>query len=76
MFWEKPNATDLCKNQKTSKYFHQNEWAKKEGKFPFKVKINPASNDEYCIQGGPGGQYRLVDVNLFMEGSGKMLRIR
>lgn len=42
----------------SSNYFGQSG----EGKlFPVAV----ASDDEYCVVGGPGGKYRLRDVDLF-----------
>ena len=68
----------FAKIKKSSKYFHQNAFAKNEpgswGGFPFKVFIDPRCGD-YCVQGGPGGQYRLTDVNIFIVESGRELRI-
>lgn len=64
-----------AKIKRSSKYFSQNESAKQNGYgFPFKVAIIPAYG-EYCVQGGPGGQYALRDVNLFVVEDGKELRI-
>lgn len=64
--------------KKSSKYFHQNDCAKNEparwGGFPFKVFIDPRCGD-YCVQGGPGGQYRLDDVNIFVVEGGRELRV-
>lgn len=61
-----------------SKYSNQNDWAIAEparwGGFPFKVRIEPTYGD-YCVQGGPGGQYRLADVNLYVVEDGVELRI-
>lgn len=54
-----------AKIKSSSKYFNQNFYAKRDGKFPFPVKIVPTS-DKYCVQGGPGGRYRLEDVDLFV----------
>ena len=45
----------LAKIRPTSKYFGQGE---EGGRFPVVV----APQGEYVIVGGPGGQYRLVDV--------------
>lgn len=42
----------------SSKYFGQGD---EGGLFPVAV----ASADEYCVVGGPGGKYRLRDVDLF-----------
>jgi hypothetical protein len=48
----------LARIRQTSKYFGQGD----EGAlFPVAV----ASSDEYCVVGGPGGKYRLRDVDLF-----------
>lgn len=67
-----------AKIKPTSKYFLQNDWAMAEaarwGGFPFMVRIDPAYG-EYCVQGGPGGQYRLEDVNLFVVENGRELQI-
>lgn len=48
----------LARIRPTSKYFGQGD----EGTL-FPVCIGPAG--EYCVLGGPGGQYRLSDVDLF-----------
>ncbi len=63
--------------KRSSKYYHQNEFAKQSpGQFgwPFRVFIDPACGS-YCVQGGPGGQYRLADVNLFVIVDGREQRI-
>lgn len=43
----------------------------------FKVFIDARNTgDEYVVKGGPGGQYRLVDVNLIVKGDdGRELKI-
>lgn len=48
----------LARIRPTSKYYGQGD----EGTL-FPVCIGPAG--EYCVIGGPGGQYRLSDVDLF-----------
>jgi hypothetical protein len=48
----------LARIRPTSKYYGQGD----EG-ILFPVCIGPAG--EYCVLGGPGGQYRLSDVDLF-----------
>lgn len=68
-----------AKIKKSSKYYNQNEWAKSDpeswGGFPFAVEICPERGG-YAVQGGPGGQYRLEDVNLFViNADGRELRI-
>lgn len=62
--------------KKSSKYAAQNNDATRYGfGLPFKVRIDPAYGD-YCVQGGPGGQYRLADVQLYVIVDGVQLRIR
>lgn len=58
-----------AKIKRTSKYFGQSA----PGAL-FSVFLDPACGD-YCVQGGPGGQYRLADVNLFVIEDGQELRI-
>lgn len=64
--------------KRSSKYYSQNALAKAEaqrwGGFPFLVLVHPAYG-EYCVQGGPGGQYRLSDVNLYIVEDGQTMRI-
>lgn len=64
-----------AKIKSSSKYFNQNSYAERYGKFPFPVKIVPTS-DEYCVQGGPGGQYRLEDVDLFVIVGDKKIKFQ
>ncbi len=64
-----------AKIKKNSKYYLQNQYAKRDGDFPFPVKIQ-GLGEEYCVKGGPGGQYRLSDVNLFIIDKDQEVRIR
>lgn len=64
-----------AKIKKNSKYYNQNGFAKADGEFPFPVAIRK-SGDGYVVKGGPGGQYRLADVNLFVKEGGSEIRIR
>lgn len=66
----------FAKIKRNSKYAYQNEHAIGFGYgLPFKVSIVP-SFGEYCVQGGPGGQYRLADVQLFIkDDNGAVIRI-
>ena len=49
--------------KKTSKYYGQGT---KDEKFPVFVIAEPGKFDPgYVVQGGPGGQYRLSDVDIF-----------
>jgi hypothetical protein len=59
-----------------SKYAHQNEWAESNPArwgWPFRVVI--VSGCDYAVQGGPGGQYRLQDVDLFVIEDGVEVKI-
>jgi hypothetical protein len=60
--------------KKSSKYAHQASWAKSQGEYPFRVRVC-GGDDIYCVIGGPGGQYRLADVNLYVTESGKKRRL-
>lgn len=51
--------------KKSSKYFGQT----KPGVL-FPVFLDARIRDDYKVQGGPGGQYRLADVNLFVVSEG------
>lgn len=59
-----------AKIKRSSKYYGQTE----RGEL-FKVHIAPQGGWEYVVKGGPGGQYRLSDVNLFVVEDGQELRI-
>jgi hypothetical protein len=48
--------------KRSSKYYGQTV---AKALFPVYVE---ARRGEYVVQGGPGGQYRLADVNLFVAG--------
>lgn len=68
-----------AKIKKSSKYYYQNKWAQNNppelgGGFPFPVEIvfDPSG---YSVKGGPGGQYRLSDVNFFVIEDGQELKI-
>ena len=66
-----------AKIKKNSKYFGQNQMAKMEDNFPSPVTITGVHDPErYFVKGGPGGQYRLSDVNLFVKAKGVEIRIR
>lgn len=60
-----------AKIKKSSKYYGQ---TKPGALFP--VFVDAGIRDDYKVQGGPGGQYRLVDVNLFvLDDAGHECRI-
>ena len=59
-----------AKIKRTSKYYGQGE---RGALFPVYVEAGWAEG--YVVQGGPGGQYRLKDVNLFIMDDGREMRI-
>ncbi len=60
--------------RESSKYHSQNEIAREQGYFPIPVTIQP-SLDSFVVKGGPGGQYRLEDVDIFVEYGGEWVQI-
>lgn len=60
----------FAKIKKSSKYYGQGE---KGELFPVYVVHGPAL--EYVVKGGEGGQYRLIDVNLYIIDEGREMRI-
>jgi len=56
--------------KRSSKYYGQGE----RGAL-FKVFVEAGNSAAYLVQGGPGGQYRLCDVNLFVVEDGREVRI-
>lgn len=70
-----------AKIKKSSKYFDQNWYAERNPErwgWPFAVQVCPDNPDPagYIVQGGPGGQYRLSDVNLYVIESGHEIKIK
>lgn len=67
-----------AKVKRGSKYFDQNDAAKQDPSrwgWPFRVMIEPGDPAGYVVIGGPGGRYRLADVNLFVVVDGVEMRI-
>ncbi|WP_218168464.1 hypothetical protein [Pseudomonas reactans] len=62
--------------KKSSKYAHQANLARSRGEYPFPVRVVDDRGGLYCVAGGPGGQYRLTDVNLYVIEGGKKVRVR
>lgn len=61
--------------KKSSKYAHQASWQKERGPYPFPVRV--IADGDYVVKGGIGGQYRLVDVNLYViDEHGRKVRIK
>lgn len=68
----------FAKIKRSSKYYNQNECAKEAPQqwgWPFRVTIVADEPSAYKVKGGPGGQYRLEDVNLYVVEDGCELRI-
>jgi hypothetical protein len=59
-----------AKIKRSSKYYGQGA----RGAL-FEVFIEVGNPIGYTVQGGPGGQYRLSDVNLFVVEAGREMRI-
>jgi hypothetical protein len=73
------NQKYFAKIKKGSKYESQISWAKaqKHIGYPFPVRLTERGPlDQYCIKGGPGGQYRVEDIDLYTERSGKFIKVR
>ena len=67
----------FAKIKKSSKYYYQNELAADNHQYglPFAVDIE-GDGFGYAVQGGPGGQYFLKDVILYIIGEGgKFIKI-
>jgi len=69
-----------AKIKKSSKYYDQNSYAQGNTSrwgWPFLVNIISGGPTAYVVIGGPGGRYRLADVNLFIiDDDGIEMRIR
>lgn len=62
--------------KKSSKYAHQADWARNGTYgYPFRVGISADGGSDYIVHGGPGGCYRLRDVNLYAMVDGRKLRV-
>lgn len=62
--------------KKSSKYAHQADWCRNGPcGYPFRVRIEVDSLDDFIVKGGVGGQYRLSDVNLYLMDGGKKIRV-
>ena len=56
--------------KRSSEYAHQAD----AGEL-FPVYVDPCRGGDYQVMGGPGGQYRLRDVSLWVIENGKKLRL-
>ncbi|QTA83883.1 Uncharacterized protein dnl_63070 [Desulfonema limicola] len=61
-----------AKIKKNSKYSGQEKGLKD---YPFPIEIVDA-RDDYIVRGGPGVNYRLKDLSLFVKVNGKNIKIK
>lgn len=54
--------------KKSSEYAHQSDKL-------FPVRVGTAPHNDYVVSGGPGGLYRLRDVNIYVIDNGKQYRL-
>jgi len=54
--------------KKTSEHAHQSDQF-------FPIRVGKPPYDDYLVQGGPGGVYRLRDVSIYVIEDGKQYRI-
>ena len=64
----------FAKIKATSKYSGQEKFIR-DGAYPFPVDIETDSSG-YVVKGGPGGQYRLIDVSLYAKNNDGFLQIK
>lgn len=57
--------------KQSSKYFGQGD----TDDALFEVYVEAGHHEAYLVQGGPGGQYRLSDVDLYVVDGGREVRI-
>lgn len=64
--------------KKTSKYYSQNTFSTGGHPVPFPVFVDADWQfDKYCVKGGPGGQYWLSDVCLYVRAvGGQFLKVK
>lgn len=75
--WISDEGQLFAEIKKSSKYAHQADWARTGTHgYPFRVAIAADGASDYVVHGGPGGCYRLSDVNLFVMSGSKKFRIR
>ena len=66
-----PRSQQLwAKIRKSSRYYGQGD---RDGLFEILIEIGDPAG--YVVIGGPGGQYRLSDVHLYVVQGGEALRI-
>jgi hypothetical protein len=75
--YEAAHGPDGCKPQGQQLYARikrSSEYAHQSDKL-FPVRVGTAPHDDYVVRGGPGGVYRLRDVNLYVIDGDKQYRL-
>lgn len=74
--WINDEGQLFAEIKKNSEYAHQANWARAgtDG-YPFRVAVAADGPSNYVVHGGPGGRYRLSDVNLYVMSGNKKVRI-
>jgi hypothetical protein len=74
--WISDDGQLFAEIKKSSKYAHQVDWCRNGPcGYPFRVRIEVDSLDDFIVKGGVGGRYRLSDVNLYLMDGGKKIRV-
>jgi hypothetical protein len=74
--WINDEGQLFAEIKKSSKYAHQADWCRNGTYgYPFRVVVEADGAGDYIVHGGPGGRYRLSDVNLYVMNGGKKTRI-
>ncbi|MNG00644.1 hypothetical protein D3C84_835870 [compost metagenome] len=74
--WISDEGQLFAEIKKSSKYACQADWARNGTYgYPFRVSIAADGGGDYIVHGGPGGHYRLRDVNLYAMVDGRKLRV-
>ncbi|MEO8644618.1 hypothetical protein [Pseudomonas sp.] len=75
--FEAAHGPDGCRPEGQQLYAHlkkSSEYAHQTDKL-FPVRVDKAPYDDFVVHGGPGGVYRLRDVNFYVVEDGKQYRL-
>lgn len=74
--WISDEGQLFAEIKKSSKYADQVDWCRSGPcGYPFRVRIEVDSLDDYIVKGGVGGRYRLSDVNLYQVHDGRKIKV-
>lgn len=74
--WINDDGQLFAEIKKSSKYAHQADWCRNSPcGYPFRVRIEVDSLDDFIVKGGVGGRYRISDLNLYLMDGGKKIRV-